>query len=124
MDRMIALVIVALSIVKKIRGTTNWYIGRVPPSRFEYPRNNGWMLPYRAVDVCEHDLKCGGFTFKGSKDIVRNYEIYFFHYINTKLFDPKEVKFPHWTSYIVSSRRFVMLNGVIPVLNGNDVGKM
>ena len=114
-ERVIMLMVVGLLfiVLKGINGT-NWFIGRVPPGRFEYPQNNGWMLPHKAAKLCEYDIQCGGFTFKGSKDIVRNYEIYFFHYIDVKAFAPKEVLYPHWTSYIICSRKFVMLNGIIP----------
>ncbi len=45
---------------------TGFYPGRVKPSRYEYPKHNGWMSPAEAVEICEKDLACGGFTFKGA----------------------------------------------------------
>ena len=56
--------------------------GRVKPGKFEYSAMNGWMHVNDAVTICESDLACGGFTFKGSymtKD--SEMEIYFFHII-------------------------------------------
>ena len=59
-----------------------FYPGRIRPGRFEYPRLNGWMKVDEAVEKCESDLACGGFTFKGSfatKDVLM--EMYFFHIV-------------------------------------------
>lgn len=59
-----------------------FYPGRIRPGRFEYPSLNGWMKVDEAVEKCESDFACGGFTFKGSfvtKDVLM--EIYFFHIV-------------------------------------------
>ena len=64
---------------------SKFHAGRFKPGKFEYPDLNGWMLLDQAVEKCEGDLACGGFTFKGSfhtKDELM--EIYFFHIIQTK----------------------------------------
>ena len=45
---------------------TDFYAGRISPGKFEYPKLNGWMLVEEARIICENDLACGGFTFKGS----------------------------------------------------------
>lgn len=60
-----------------------FYHGRVKPGLFEYPKLNGWMLVSEAVEKCNNDLACGGFTFKGSYQ-TRNdkMEVYFFHLAN------------------------------------------
>ena len=39
-------------------------VGRVSEGQFEYPELNGWMSPRTAVENCENDTKCGGFTYK------------------------------------------------------------
>ena len=97
-----------------------WFIGRVPPGRFEYHTINGWMLPEEAAVSCEKDQKCGGFTFKGTRSHRNAVEIYFFHYINTGSKAISEyVKYPHWTSYTVSRRTYIQILGRINE-NAND----
>ena len=74
-------VIVLTSMIFTNVGTT-FYYGRVKPGYFEYPKLNGWMLVEQAVDKCENDLACGGFTFKGSYESLHSpMEIYFFHVV-------------------------------------------
>ena len=63
--------------------------------------------------VCEEDLQCGGFTFKGSKDAQLKYDMYFFHYINEKEMMKNSVRFSHWSTYVVESRSFVILKAHI-----------
>ena len=88
-----------------------WYIGRTPPSSFEYPKINGFFSPKQAKAICERDVQCGGFTFKGSKRIKYIVpEVYFFHFIdNNSSYLTTEIKFPHWTSYIVGSRDYIII---------------
>ena len=93
-----------------------WYVGRTPPSSFEYYTINGFYTPKQAQAVCEKDLQCGGFTFKGTKmikDMIP--EVYFFHYIdeNSK-YITTEIKHPHWTTYIVGSRDYIIIGGSYP----------
>ena len=59
-----------------------FYADRIKPGKFEYPALNGWMLVDEAVEKCETDFACGGFTFKGSYT-NRNMliEVYFFHVV-------------------------------------------
>ena len=59
-----------------------FYAGRIKPGQFEYPKLNGWMFIENAKDICESDLACGGFTFKGSyKTTSLPMEMYFFHIV-------------------------------------------
>ena len=90
-----------------------WYIGRTPSSSFEYPKINGFYSPKQAKNACERDLQCGGFTFKGSKRIkYTTPEVYFFHYINeSSSYITTEIKYPHWTTYIVGSRDHIVVAG-------------
>ena len=90
-----------------------WFIGRTPPSVFEYPRINGFYSPKRAKSICQEDIQCGGFTFKGSKKMMHtSREIYFFHFINeSSSFLTTEIRYPHWTSYIVGSRDHIVISG-------------
>ena len=91
----------------------SWYVGRVPPSRFEYEKLNGYYTPLKAQNSCENDLKCGGFTFKGTKnhsDI--EVEVYFFHFVSDDDNSLNEyIQYPHWTTYIVGSREYVVIVG-------------
>ena len=93
-----------------------WLIGRTPPSIFEYPGINGFYSPKQAQSICETDLQCGGFTFKGSKKIKYTIpEVYFFHFINeSSSYLTTEIKYPHWTSYIVGSRDHIIVSGSYP----------
>ena len=101
----------------------HFHAGRIPPGLFEYPKHNGWMKPGKAVKICETDLACGGFTFKGTPNFKRKHEVYFFHFVPPEIFlegkdtksDKKNVsgqkkKYYHWSSYIVHSRDFVKLS--------------
>lgn len=58
---------------------SGFFVGRISEGQFEYTDLNGWMTPRKAIDLCENDEKCGGFTYKGANLIDREYDIYFFH---------------------------------------------
>ena len=90
----------------------NWYVGRVPPLHFEYPYINGYFTPLNAMHTCENDLQCGGFTFKGSKEHEDEREIYFFHFVRDDEQSLREyMEYPHWTTFIVGSRNYVIVPG-------------
>ena len=92
--------------------SNTWHIGRVPPGRFEYERINGFFTPHVAKRICRNDIQCGGFTFKGSRNIKkRKTKVYFFHYVIDDTVSLTEyMKFPHWTTYI-TSRDFIVISG-------------
>ena len=93
---------------------SDWLVGRVPPSRFEYSNLNGWMLPSKAQSICEDDLQCGGFTFIGTRFVEQQkHDVYFFHYIDVDNFEMSGIKYSQWTTYLVSSRGFVAIHGLI-----------
>ena len=98
------------SVIGKVSNT--WYIGRVPPGSFEYEKLNGFLTPEMARRLCKNDIQCGGFTFKGSKNIKnRKSKVYFFHYVSDDIVSLREyMKFPHWTTYI-TPRDFVVISG-------------
>ena len=90
----------------------NWHVGRVSPSHFEYPDINGYFTPLNAKSICEDDLQCGGFTFKGTKEHLDEREVYFFHFVREDEHSLSEyMEYPHWTTYIVGSRNYVMIPG-------------
>ncbi len=33
-----------------------FYPGRIKPGKYEYPENNGWMLPRDAAKICENGM--------------------------------------------------------------------
>ena len=101
-----------------------WYIGRTPPSSFEYHRR--FYAPKQAKNVCEMDLQCGGFTFKGSKRINNiKREVYFFHYINERSsYLTTSIKYPHWTTYVVGSRDHIVLPGSYTSHNSSNWRKL
>ena len=75
--------------------------GLIPPGVFEYSDINGWMKPSEALQLCENDLQCGGFTFHGTITSQLPYEVYFFHYVATIYLEKEEFVGWDWTSYIV-----------------------
>ena len=103
------------------KGRANrWLFGRTPPSIFEYSGINGFYSPKQAQSICEADLQCGGFTFKGSKKIKYTIpEVYFFHFINeSSSYLTNDIKYPHWTSYIIGSRDHIVVSGSYPQPKG------
>ena len=91
----------------------SWFVGRTPPSKFEYSELNGFYSPKEARQICEKDFQCGGFTFKGTKRMKYIIpEVYFFHYINEESdYITSNIIYPHWMTYIVGSRDYVAING-------------
>ena len=102
----------------------HWFVGRVPPSMFEYPNLNGFYSPKDAKSLCERDLQCGGFTYKGARNEASFVpEIYFFHYINESAnYLTTEVKYSHWTTYVVGSRDYVAICGKYNFEGGRQRG--
>ena len=95
-----------------VNSMKGWSVGRIPPSRFEYEKINGFYTSSQAKKLCENDIQCGGFTFKGTKHGVDKKEIYFFHFVADDRISLNEyLKYPHWSTYIVSSRDFVVIRG-------------
>ena len=103
-----------------------WLIGRTPPSIFEYSGINGFYSPKQAQSICETDLQCGGFTFKGSKKIKYTIpEVYFFHFINeSSSYLTTDIKYPHWTSYIIGSRDHIVVSGSYSSYNDTNWHRM
>ena len=98
-----------LVVVHSMKG---WCVGRVPPSRFEYDKINGFYTSSQARKLCENDIQCGGFTFKGTKQGADKKEIYFFRFVaDDQISLGDYLKYPHWSTYIVSSRDFVIVRG-------------
>ena len=90
----------------------SWHLGRVPPSKFEYGKLNGFYSAEMAQKICNSDIRCGGFTFKGTKTNGGVKEIYFFHVVYDDTSSLQEyIKYPHWTTYIVTSRDYIFLPG-------------
>ena len=90
----------------------SWHVGRVPPSKFEYSKLNGFYSAEMAQTICDSDIRCGGFTFKGTKTNGGVKEIYFFHVVHDDTSSMQEyIKYPHWTTYIVTSRDYIVLPG-------------
>jgi hypothetical protein len=99
-------IIVILCALQEVK--CGFYGSRVKPGKFEYPKHNGWMLPQEAVQICEDDLSCGGFTFRGAFAAdFQSVEVYFFHIIKNP--DVNEDNFYHWSTYQVDSRKYVIL---------------
>ena len=103
-----------------------WYSGRTPPSKFEYTGINGFYSPKQAQVICEGDIQCGGFTFKGTKGVTNIVpEVYFFHFIDERSnYLTPEIQNSHWTSYIVGSRDHIVISGSYPSIDSNKWRKL
>lgn len=111
---LICLCLTQLVMTKKAdKNYSNFYRGRIPPGSFEYVKLNGFYKPKDAVKVCEQDLACAGFTFKGTPFLKKlEFEVYFFHYFPHRFFEKRPLnvsQYNHWTSYKVTQRNFVKL---------------
>jgi hypothetical protein len=75
----------ALQLITKITAIKSFTT--FTPGRFEYPNLNGYYSPKQAVKLCEEDLSCGGFTYKGTPKSPQNsLEVFFFHYVPMEWF--------------------------------------
>ena len=78
--KFVHLLVVQLMLLPKLKA--KFHSGRIKPGKFEYPKLNGRMPIWQAVEKCQQDIACGGFTFKGSyryKELQM--EVYFFHLV-------------------------------------------
>ena len=109
------------NVKSKILNHSSWHVGRVPPSKFEYGKLNGFYLLETAQKICNTDIRCGGFTFKGTKTNGEAKEIYFFHVVYDDTSSLKEyMRYPHWKIYIVTSGDFIVLSGHYFAESGNE----
>ena len=62
-SHLISLVLISADV--NIESAPNgFFVGRISEGQFEYTDLNGWMTPRTAIQLCEEDKKCGGFTYK------------------------------------------------------------
>ena len=95
---------------KKKTGLTGFIAGRLNPDpALELSRINGFYTPEEASTLCEKNLECAGFTFRGSKNVGQKFRTYFFRFVGQKSFeDAKRAGNWIWTSYRVR-RPFVAI---------------
>ena len=89
-DRMRAFILVFIFLInyglckvskdKKAKTPKNhgYFYGAIPGGKFEYEEINGHMSPDQAVEICEADLQCAGFTYHGVKIPDIPHQISFF----------------------------------------------
>ncbi len=102
--------------------------GRIPPGSFEYNQLNGFYTPKKAVQVCESDPACAGFTFKGTSNLPKlKYEVYFFHFVPFHIFEETSSspvqQYYHWTSYVVQKRTFSRLENFKIIQNSETANR-
>jgi len=104
---------------KKLSG---FIVGRICPNSYlELPQLNGKYTPSEAVNLCEQDLECSGFTYLGAKGVNQPFDIKFFHFIDPKTFSEAKVAgFWTWTSYRVK-RNFVAIFHSAANLSKSDI---
>lgn len=96
---------------KKVPKTHGFFVGQIPLGRFEYPELNTLLKPNQAQIICENDLECAGFTFKGPKNHLDiPHPITFFRFVSESTFTETKRANLHWTSYRVK-RNFVIVAG-------------
>ena len=88
---------------KKKNGLTGFIVGRLNPDPgFELNRLNGFYTPDEAANLCEKNVECAGFTFRGSKGASQKFGVKFFRFVAQKTFeDAKKGGNWIWTSYRV-----------------------
>lgn len=94
-----------------LKKETGFFVGRFVSGHYlEYPELNGFYDPKSAVNVCEADFECTGFTYQGAKNVGQRFYIYFFRYVAPPSFSLSSVTNEEkvWTSYRVK-RSFVVL---------------
>ena len=88
--------------------TTGFFVGQIPLGKFEYPDLKAVLKPQQARVICENDLECAGFTWKGAKILDIPHPITFFRYVSESTFTAGNNY--QWTSYRVK-RSFVVVAG-------------
>ena len=113
--RAILFTVISCTYLDTVISAKGWYVGRVPPSKFEYEKLNGFYTHSFAKKTCENDLQCGGFTFKGAIESRGRKEVYFFRFVpNDQASLDHYLKYPHWSTHIVQSRDYVIVFGRYP----------
>ena len=90
-----------------------YFVGRILPEALEYRElsKNNWMTPNEAANVCEEDIRCGGFTFRGSLDVLDlPANVYFVHHFRVDMLDQLQEYSANWVSYR-AKRPFVVFKG-------------
>ena len=90
---------------------TGFSLGRIDSRYFYYDNLGGKMKTREAVDFCEKDLACGGFTFKGclkelNDDEVRRFYFFRFAHLSTVRNEEDLI----WITYRVK-RPFLLFKG-------------
>ena len=70
------------------------------------------MMPKKAVETCEADIECAGFTYSGAKNVGQEFYIYFFRYVASPSISVSAINNDEkvWTTYRVK-RSFVVISG-------------
>ncbi|XP_059080971.1 uncharacterized protein LOC131878854 [Tigriopus californicus] len=89
-----------------------YFIGQVPPGQFEYSELHGVYTPTEATQLCEEDLQCAGFTFKGTPHEEQKYLTNFFHYIPKSVEKHLDHSRPEWSTYR-NKRPFLAFSGLL-----------
>jgi len=96
-----------------------FHTGRIHSSAFEYKKKHGIMTSEKAVEICETDLACGGFTFYGSNENPdKKHYMFFVHYIPvTQGIETEDLTWPRdqrgfltWNTYR-SKKKVLVLSG-------------
>lgn len=94
------------------KSTGNFFVGKLSATstNLEYEALDGQMTPKKAQSLCDQDLSCAGFTYKGAKGHGQKFQMKFFRYISKSGVEAAK-KSPDWTwtSYRVA-RPYVLLS--------------
>lgn len=87
-----------------------FYPGKVHFGQFEYAKLNGWMTPMKAIDICEANLACGGFTFRGPNISNLLVYVHFVHFIYPDGIDIVNSEGLKWSTYR-ATKKYIVLPG-------------
>ena len=96
-----------------LKKESGFFVGRVMHGYYvEYSEINTFLHPKMAVEKCEGDVECAGFTYAGAKSVGQPFYIYFFRYVAPPSISVLSVRSDEkvWTSYWVK-RNFVIIPG-------------
>ena len=106
-------VLYCLCFVSLSSSSGEWHPGKIPAisSDFDLLDLNGRWRPEDAVKICDKNVRCAGFTFKGLANTTnvkqKDFETYFFSYVYRVT---ASFEYANWMSYI-SDKAYAIYKG-------------
>ena len=75
-------------------------VGKTAPSEFDMPELNGYYHPMEAVDICDSNPVCAGFTYRGLMNATDFPEVeYDIRFVRFLAFVDMDPYFSNWVTY-------------------------